>query len=223
MNEAYEWAHVTPKINGQKTSGTSLFAQYLERVETLSRPLPALINRMSSIYSFSEQVRRWDTWDWKDVYGGAPYPKQLNNLLYLIGRQDFVSRWSSNLDLNFSEGESLVLSIEEANIEKYIEKVGKTIIVKEIAGYTAGVVFAESYSSELGNVLAESNPDLDFIAIVNALSGTVSYRGVKDYVDLGKDVAPLYGGGGHPRAAGSQIDPLILKTMTDIAFIRIGG
>ena len=34
--------------------------------------------------------------------------------------------------------------------------------------------------------------------------GTVSYRTVKDDIDLGKDVAKVFGGGGHPKAAGSQ-------------------
>ena len=33
---------------------------------------------------------------------------------------------------------------------------------------------------------------------------TVSYRAVKDDIDLGKDVAQLFGGGGHPKAAGSE-------------------
>ena len=38
------------------------------------------------------------------------------------------------------------------------------------------------------------------------MSGTVSYRTVKDNIDLGKDVAKLFGGGGHAKAAGSRFD-----------------
>ena len=32
------------------------------------------------------------------------------------------------------------------------------------------------------------------------------YRTIKDDIDLGKDVAAQFGGGGHPKAAGSQFD-----------------
>ena len=32
----------------------------------------------------------------------------------------------------------------------------------------------------------------------------VSYRTVKDDIDLGKDVAQLFGGDGHPKASGSE-------------------
>ena len=38
---------------------------------------------------------------------------------------------------------------------------------------------------------------------------TVSYRTVKEDIDLGKDVASLFGGGGHPKAAGSEFSQTI--------------
>lgn len=49
------------------------------------------------------------------------------------------------------------------------------------------------------------------------INGTVSYRTVKDNIDLGKDVAKLFGGGGHPKAAGSQFSEGIkLKVIENI-------
>ena len=46
---------------------------------------------------------------------------------------------------------------------------------------------------------------------------TVSYRTVKEDIDLGKDVASLFGGGGHPKAAGSEFSQSIkLKVIEEI-------
>jgi oligoribonuclease NrnB/cAMP/cGMP phosphodiesterase (DHH superfamily) len=66
-----------------------------------------------------------------------------------------------------------------------------------------GVVFAEKYFSELGNRLCQMHPEIDFVAMIY-MSGTVSYRTVKDDIDIGKDVAKLFGGGGHAKAAGAS-------------------
>ncbi len=209
----YKWSEVTPEYqDGTKTSATDLFLGYL--INTF----PELESTLESqLISLAEQVRRWDTWDWYNVHKDD-FPKRLNNLMYLIGRKKFAKRFTDNADIAFNEGEELVLSIEEAKIESYIKKVSKTIIEKKIAGYKAGVVFAESYSSELGNKLAEMNKHLDFIAIVNPLNGAVSYRSIRDDIDLGKDVAALYGGGGHPKASGSGLDKKLGEKYIDSIF-----
>jgi oligoribonuclease NrnB/cAMP/cGMP phosphodiesterase (DHH superfamily) len=215
MNATYPWALVMPEhanAEGTKACGTDLFLLFLGNTGAIES------SRYEQLYQFAECVRRWDTWDWKNVYGGEELPKRLNNLLYLVGRKPFLARFTSDISLAFTEGEELVLTLEEVKIENYIKKVGKTIAVKSIAGYTAGVVFAESYTSELGNALAEDNPELDFIVIVNALQRSVSYRGIKSNIDLGMEVAALYGGGGHPKASGSRLPQELLDYLTDFYF-----
>ena len=89
-------------------------------------------------------------------------------------------------------------------------------MVKNITNYNVGVVFAEQYQSELGNVLAKNHPELDFIAIIDP-SSSVSYRGVKDNIDLGQ-FAKIYGGGGHPKSAGSQISENVRNRVLEIIF-----
>ena len=73
-----------------------------------------------------------------------------------------------------------------------------------MCGRECGFVFAEKYVSELGNRLCKMHPEIDFIAMIDMGTKTVSYRTVKDDIDLGKDIAQLFGGGGHPKAAGSE-------------------
>jgi len=84
-------------------------------------------------------------------------------------------------------------------------------------GHSAGVIFAEQYHSELGNVLAERRPDLDFIIIINP-SRTISYRGVRDDIHIGNDIAYVFRGGGHPQSAGSPIDRYLVNTFIDMLF-----
>ena len=77
-----------------------------------------------------------------------------------------------------------------------------------------GVVFADKYISELGNELCKLNRELDYIAIVNMSTRSVSYRTIKDDVDMGM-IAKKYGGGGHPKAAGSKFDVYKLARFFD--------
>lgn len=77
-----------------------------------------------------------------------------------------------------------------------------------------GVVFADKYISELGNELCKLNRELDYIAIVNMSTRSVSYRTIKDDVDMDM-IAKKYGGGGHPKAAGSKFDVYKLARFLD--------
>lgn len=188
----YKWANVNPlHEDNVKSSGTSMLFDYL--------------NQPDGLYDFVEKVRRYDTWEWSTKYNDE-HAKQLNDLLYIVGREKFFNRFVSNPSIELTDSEKLILDIEQDKINHYIGKKKKQVKEKNILGYKAGVVFAEQYSSQLGNELAKEYVELDFIAIINTSSQSISYRGIKDYIDLGKDVAKVFGGGGHPKAAGSQID-----------------
>ena len=60
---------------------------------------------------------------------------------------------------------------------------------------------------------------VDFVVIVN-IDKSVSYRGIKNDIDLGKDVAKFYGGGGHPKASGSPVGDDIRSQLLDLIFSR---
>jgi oligoribonuclease NrnB/cAMP/cGMP phosphodiesterase (DHH superfamily) len=223
MNEKYDWCYVQPIIGTQpmysdfqhKTSGTSLFFEHLRRAGLVKSIM--LDQRLGD---FAENVRRYDSWEW-DTFYKDEHPKRLNNLLYLTDKEYFVNRFMNNLNVNFTENEELILKLEEDKIKNYIKRVSCNIRRVTIQGYNAGVVFAESYASELGNVLAKENTDLDFIAIIKPDNGTVSYRGVKDGIDLGQ-VAKIYDGGGHPRASGSSIKNELINEFIEKIFYKGG-
>jgi oligoribonuclease NrnB/cAMP/cGMP phosphodiesterase (DHH superfamily) len=202
----YAWAKVSvmedplPGIKdgrGERlASGTSVFFQFLWSNGLL---------KDESMIDFVEQVRKWDSWEWHNVYGGETTPKQLNDLLYLIGRYEFVDRFVSNPDVMFTTAERKLLEIEQKRIDMYIKSKKDKLFEVDICGHKAGVVFAEQYHSELGNVLAEENPQYAFIALVSP-EGRVSFRSSQDGIHLGEQIAVHFGGGGHEKAAGGKFD-----------------
>jgi oligoribonuclease NrnB/cAMP/cGMP phosphodiesterase (DHH superfamily) len=202
----YTWATVDIERDGEKTSGTRmLYDDCKEAIDYLTDE--NYINK-DSLFDFVENVRKYDTWLWKEKYDDIK-PKQLNDLFFLLGIERFVDKIvhsvkyaSANIS-EFIEDNKLILELQQEKIDKYIESKNKELISKNIIGYKAGVVFAEQFQSELGNRLSEMNPQYDLIIMIG--NKTISYRTVKDNINC-SEIAKLFGGGGHPKASGSQIE-----------------
>lgn len=195
----FDWCIVeVENEDGIKTSGTEMYYHYLVYNDYL--------NRSDTLNRFVELVRNYDTWRWSILGEDGIICKQVNDLLYLYGREKFVDWCLGGLHFDtfpkLEYADKLVLEIEQNNIDNYVEKKNKQLLIMPLCGKTCGVVFAEKYFSELGNRLCQMRPEIDFVAMID-MSGTVSYRTIKNDIDLGKDVAKLFGGGGHAKAAGS--------------------
>lgn len=195
LNE-YPFAQVIINLsNGLKNSGT-----YLSFVNLMND----LINKElynESLEDFVELVRQYDTWEWKEIFKNEE-AKRLNDLLYILGREKFVDnmiRRIKNNEILFSETDELILEIKQKEIDNYINIKEKGLIIKDFKLYKIGIIIADSYTSELGNILCERHEELDFIAIIK--QGAVSLRTVKDDINL-SDIAKQFGGGGHPKASG---------------------
>lgn len=205
----YEWATVrTHRINSDiKTCGTEMFFGELFSEDT-----------DTALENFVETVCQYDTWRWASI--GNIEPKRWNDLLYLISRErfeEFVLGQLKKGKFEISEKYEEMLQIEQEKIDRYVEEKSEQIIPKSIQGYNAGIVFGEQYHSELGNRLAKMHPQYDFIVIVNPAT-SVSYRSIGDNVHLGKDIASVYGGGGHMNASGSQISDEIREQIINMIF-----
>ena len=199
----YDWCEVTVENEqGLKYCGTSLFYKKL-----LSLDVPFKEKLLSPlVVSFVEKIRRYDVWDWQAL--NDVEAKQLDDLLSILGKERFMEYWISRLEkdhgsFSFDETQTLLLELRQNEINQYIESRNEEIIVKEVSGYQAGIVFANRYQSELGNQLALLHPELDFIAMIN-VGGGVSCRCVKENVNLA-ELAASFGGGGHVKAAGFRI------------------
>ena len=195
-----------------KTSGTELYYHWL-----LDK---GVLHQSETLDKFVETVRDYDTWRWSTLGKEGIICKQINDLLYLYGRNKFINWCLSEIyDDTFPklyESDELILEIKQKEIDDYIEKKDKHLFIGDVFGKVCGFVFAEKYSSELGNRLCQMHPEFDFVAIIN-MDGTVSYRTIKDDINLGKDIAQMFGGGGHPKAAGSRFsDEIKLNIIREI-------
>ncbi|MRX71498.1 oligoribonuclease [Bacillus lacus] len=198
LNE-HSWGNVTVKYPDERlTSATSLFYDYLTEEE--------LLQPSSAIKEFVELVRQYDTWEWEKNENRAA--KRLNDLFYLISIDEFeekmVSRLSSEESFFFDDFEEKILEMEEKKIERYLRRKKREIVQTQIGGHVAGVVYAESYHSELGNELGKVHPHLDYIAILNIGGRRMGFRTIHDSVDV-SEVAGQFGGGGHAKASGSSL------------------
>lgn len=209
----YNWCSVVVEYENEqigtiKTSGTEMFCHWLMEYDCLKGY--DYVKDTRTLERFAELVRDYDTWRWTDLGDDGVICKQINNLLYLYGRDEFI-RWciSEIQDRIFPELSPIdkaVLKIRQGEIDRYIEEKDKTMFIKPVCNKTCGVVFADRYFSELGNQLCKMHPEIDFIAMIDISDCSVSYRTIKEDIDLGKDIASIFGGGGHLKAAGSRFD-----------------
>ena len=197
-----------------KMCGAYLFYEYLKKNHKEFDDTPAL-------KLFIDYVRMYDTWEWKEKYDNI-IPKRLNDLMYIDGPNEFIDKMVYRLGNNlfiFDDTDLMKLQIEQTYINSYITQKNETLMVNDdlFPGYTVGITFADKYISELGNKLCELHPELDFVVLINMSTLAVSYRTVKDDLDL-SDIAKRFGGGGHPKASGSRFDASIVNDMLNNIF-----
>lgn len=215
----YSWCRVMVEdLSGLKTSGTKMFYHWLGMNGCFSDELEnnKLLNR------FAELVRDYDTWRWAELGDEGIICKQVNDLLYLYGREKFISWCVSKIccsdSFNLDDTDKLLFDIKQKEIDDYVEEKDKQLFTSPMCGWIAGFVFADKYFSELGNRLCKMHPEIDFVAMID-MDGTVSYRTIREDLDLGQRVAKQFGGGGHPKAAGSQFSKeVMLKTVEHIFY-----
>ena len=203
--DKYSWAVV--KVNDEETGlmtcGTEIYynhiGQYIDKEYRLA------------VESFVKYVTLWDTWRWKEKNSGlaGANAKKINTLFGIYGREKFI-KWAidhikSGVFPNFTVADLSILEAKQNEIFRYIDKKNNQCIqYKDFAKRIFGVVFAENHISELGNALCELHPEWTYVAIIDIGNGTVSYRTIRDDINLGKEIASLCGGGGHAKAAGSK-------------------
>lgn len=213
----YSWALVVEKQNNRKEAGISLLWKYLKAnglTDHYGKQAGTRIKRVN-VGQFVETVRSYDTWEW---YETNNYPaKQLNDLFFLKSISDFRERMVRNqLSPQLTKLEEGLLEGVQCKINKHLETKRKQLQEMEHTvgeqTYTYGVVFAEDYISELGNMLSEENPHLDVIVMIDLGRKRMSYRTIHNHVDCSK-LAKDLGGGGHSKASGSPIDPTLMAKL----------
>mgnify|MGYP001051359997 CR=1 FL=1 len=208
----YPWGHVVVEDEeGKLTSATSLLYHYL-----LSNQL---LEESAAISQFVELVRQYDTWEWEK--NNNQDAQRLNALFFLVSIDEFeekmINRLRTSEHFHFDEFEKKILDMEEDKIDRYIRRKRRELVQAELNGLFAGVVYAESYHSELGSELGKEYPHLAYIASLNIGGKRMGFRTIHDHIDV-SEVAGQYGGGGHAKASGCSLTEEAYKSFVTETF-----
>lgn len=206
----YDFINEIEEANGIKESGTSLYYQYLLK----NYPNNDLMHE--SVAYMVTLVRLADTWEWKKY--GVEEARDLTGLLAFYGNEKFINNYTvflrKNREFYFTEAEKLLIETDKKRKHDYIENLKDKVIFKDIAGMHVCIVFAELYRSEVGNELCEYYPEADLTMVIN-LNRTFSFRAVKESVNV-SDFATIFGGKGHPLAAGAPLPENFKEKIIDL-------
>jgi uncharacterized protein len=193
----YEWA-----IVDTSDSGTKMLFDYLVKI--------GMLNDHKYIHAFVNQVNYYDTWRWVEL--NLTVPKELNDVLKLIGTEEFVKYHVDRLTTIqtitpdcISEEQSKMVEIFAKKNNEYIDyKLSKVEIIETKYG-KAGIVICDlqEATSLLGNKIC-NELDVEFAVIV--YDGGIALRSIREF-DVSK-IAKENGGGGHKNAAGFKFDTI---------------
>ena len=200
-----KYPFATIRISDEKglCSGTSLFYKYL-----ISNNLIASNNK--AIQDFSELTRKYDTWEWKTKYNDE-MAHELSLLFDSVGSDGYIELMYQKLsndrinEFSFNELERMLIKNKINQVQEKISNYAKKVYYEKIFGLKAGIVFIDyEYRNDLAEYFRQNNFDMDFVMLIALDYGTISYRNIKDDVNV-RLIAEAMGGKGHDKAAGSPI------------------
>jgi hypothetical protein len=119
--------------------------------------------------------------------------------------EEMLKRLTENTDsFSLTDTEQMLLDIEEQKINRYVYSKSRQLVQTFVDDYCVGIVHAEQYLSELGNELNNIYPHIDMIVLLNLGGKKMGFRTIHDEVNVA-EFAKRYGGGGHPKASGSEL------------------
>ena len=198
-------------------SGASLLKDYLSLICHESSAKVAT----QEVLTFINAVRSWDTWDWKrDNYFA---PKQLCSLFFMLGYDRFVNHYIERFTDPEWKDAPLLLPEHLFFIDAKIESEQKSIdeltldkaIQRKIKGYQCAIFLGIFNISEASYQFLKKYSEIDVLININLNYRTISYRTLKDDIDVATIFAEPMGGGGHSRAAGSQITMDVTSDVID--------
>lgn len=211
---------VTIKISNEYglCCGTSLFYEYLTNNGFID------INN-NAIKEFVELTRKYDTWEWKNLYN-EEMPHELSLLFDAVGCSGYIELMyqkllqKNNVNFNFNEFERMLIENKINQVHEKVSNYAKKVYYEEILGYKAGIVFIDyEYRNDLTEYFRENGFDMDFVMLIALDYGSISYRNIKEDINV-RLIAESMGGKGHDKAASSPIDNALQQELINIIIKR---
>lgn len=205
-----KWANVC--VDGTEC-GTSMFYKYLVDNNYLEDRV--LLNE------FVRNVKDWDLYTFNK--NGNTNAEDLNLYYKCVGADKFRITAMHSLEFNMDilSRPEVILSISESKrkTQEIVDKALSLSCEANINGYNVWITSANSCASEIGNILAKRE-NTDFAAVIMISNATIELRSSENGIDVSK-IAKLYGGGGHPHAAGFPIIDAIPEIQNSILSIAM--
>ncbi len=160
------------------------------------------------IETFVEETRRYDTWEWITKYKDE-LAHELTLLFDILGCAGYIELMVDKLEnaTQFALN-NLEIKLIESKKNKTLEKLKNytnKIIYRKINDLKVGIVFIEyEYRNDLAEHLRKEKIDADFVMLIALDAGSISYRPIKEGVNV-RTIAESFGGKGHDTAASSPI------------------
>lgn len=130
---------------------------------------------------------------------------RMNFLLNVVGINRMFDLLRERPFDGFTDLENGIIQTESERMETYLQGAMDTVqFATDPDGVRFAIMFAERYSSEIGNRVLVENPSCSYVVIINMSRGRASLRSTSEMSIL--HIAKRNGGGGHPQAAGFPVD-----------------
>ena len=194
----YDFVNITIENDKGLCCGTSLFYEYLIKNNFLKES--TVLNELV------ELTRKYDTWEWtKD---NTLLARDLTWLLNASGIDRYLKKIMNRVKQeHFSLIKNDYIEIHDwkKKLDEIINKQVDKVIYLNIDGYKAGIITTiYEYRNDVTEYVRKQKLDIDFLALVFTDKDSISYRSVKENVDV-NEIAKQYGGKGHVNAASSPI------------------
>ena len=202
LSKDYSFVQATSKKDGIPCCGTSLFYGYLLAVDD-----HYLLNK-PGVEHFVEMTRLHDTWEWRQVSNLEAF--HLQTLFQWLGPYGYYYHFMRKLlrenSMEYTNEEARWIELQMAKNELLIEQLSRSIQVLPYGDYQVGCVFGPyEIRNDLAEYLKKARVDLDVLVLFAPDNKTVSFRALKENVEV-RSLAESYGGGGHEQAASCSFD-----------------
>lgn len=218
-------ARIVSETDGKMESGTSLLADAIigELVVKFDTPM---------FHQLVDTIRSYDTYEWKKTNNLEA--KKLQTLFHLMGLEAFCEYYENALinyqlkDVSFPMPAPIELidrafipiienqlKQEQELINDFIEY--GTVYPINIKGYNVALVLGVKGGaniSELAVQYLNQHPEFDIMGIYMPYYNTISFRCVRNDINIGEEICAPIGGGGHPKAAGVILTDAIENAIT---------
>lgn len=199
-NNKYDFVNIIVENDKGKTSGTSLFYEYL-----LDK---GYLEKNDTLDELVELTRQYDTWEWKSIYNN-PKARKLHIIFEVLGYEEYIKIMSRIIKedngICFNEDEERIINKFDKDLEDEINTIidGMKLYEVNVDGINYRIGYVKcfyKYRNDINEIVMKDNKfDIDMVGMIMLDTETVSYRLVKD-VDASK-VAVYFGGKGHKAAA----------------------